>query len=47
MELHRSGHFPIERLCKVYPIENLEMALTDLKSGRVRWQRLSVAQRVD
>ena len=36
MELHRSGNFPIERLCKVYPIEKLETALTDLKSGSVR-----------
>ena len=47
MELHQSGHFPIERLCKVCPIEKLEMALTDLKSGSVRWQRLSVAQHID
>lgn len=37
MDLHRSGHFPVERLCKFYPIENLEAALTDLKSGNVRW----------
>lgn len=36
MELHRSGNFPIERLCKIYPIEKLETALTDLKSGSVR-----------
>lgn len=35
MELHRKGHFPIERLCKVYPIEKLESALSDLKSGSV------------
>lgn len=40
MKLHRSGNFPIERLCKVYPIEKLEMALTDLKSGSVRSQQL-------
>ncbi len=40
MELHRSGNFPIERLCKVYPIEKLETALTDLKSGSVRSQQL-------
>ena len=37
MELHRSGNFPIERLCKVYPIEKLETALSDLKSGSVRF----------
>ncbi|KAL8696402.1 MAG: hypothetical protein Q9224_002814 [Gallowayella concinna] len=35
MELHRTGNFPIERLCKVYPIDQLETALNDLKSGRV------------
>ncbi|KAM0795502.1 hypothetical protein BDR22DRAFT_775952, partial [Usnea florida] len=35
IELHRSGNFPIERLCKVYPVEELEVALTDLKSGSV------------
>ena len=38
MELHRSGNFPIERLCKNYHMDNLEMALTDLESGSVRWQ---------
>ena len=43
MELHRSGHFPIERLCKVYPIQKLETALADLKSGNVRCRRLSLA----
>ena len=40
MELHRSGNFPIERLCKIYPFEKLETALADLKSGSVRWQQL-------
>ena len=47
MELHRSGNFPIERLCKVYPVEKLEMALTDLKSGSVRWYQFILAQHVD
>ena len=36
MELHRSGNFPIERLCKVYPVEELAKALIDLKNGSVR-----------
>ncbi len=43
MELHRSGNFPIERLCKIYPMDKLEIALTDLKSGSVRWQQLLLA----
>ena len=47
MELHRSGNFPIERLCKVYPVEKLEMALADLKSGSVRWQRFTMAQHIE
>ncbi|KAI4244672.1 MAG: hypothetical protein L6R40_002876 [Gallowayella cf. fulva] len=41
MELHRSGDFPIERLCKVYPIDQLETALADLKSGSVKFSSCS------
>ena len=44
MDLHRSGNFPIERLCKVYPIEMLETALIDLKSGNVRLCQLLLVQ---
>ena len=46
MELHRSGNFPIERLCKVYPIEKLGTALTDLKSGSVRFSATIVGSKI-
>ena len=36
MEMHQAGHFPIERLCKVYPVENLKEAIRDLLNGQVR-----------
>jgi len=35
MELHRQGHFPIEKLCKVYPIKDFEQAIHDLHAGSV------------
>ncbi|CAH0055084.1 unnamed protein product [Clonostachys solani] len=35
MELHRQGHFPVDRLCKVYPVKDFETALSDMRSGKV------------
>ncbi|KAK3377220.1 chaperonin 10-like protein [Lasiosphaeria ovina] len=35
MELHRQGRFPIDKICKVYPIEDLDRAMADMKSGEV------------
>ena len=45
MELHRSGHFPIERLCKVYPVEKLEQAMGDLKNGSVSYEDSKLIKR--
>ena len=36
MEMHQAGKFPIERLCKVYPVENLNEAIHDMHTGNVR-----------
>ena len=35
VELHRSGDFPIERLCKTYPIAQLDEAIHDMHFGEV------------
>ena len=35
IELHRQGNFPIDRLCKTYPLSDLDQALDDLKKGKV------------
>ncbi|KAJ5322386.1 chaperonin 10-like protein [Penicillium brevicompactum] len=35
IQLHRNGKFPIERLCKIYPVKDLDQALSDLKAGKV------------
>lgn len=36
MEIHRTGHFPLEKLCKVYDVTDIERAITKIKEGRVR-----------
>lgn len=35
VELHQQGHFPVEKLCKVYPVSKIEDALHDLHEGSV------------
>lgn len=35
IELHRKGVFPIEKLCRTYPVERLEDAIHDLHTGNV------------
>lgn len=35
VEMQRRGDFPIERLCRTYPVERLKDAIHDLHSGKV------------
>lgn len=35
MELHRQGHFPVDKLCKIYSVKDFETALNDLRQGKV------------
>lgn len=35
VEMQRQGHFPVEKLIKVYDYKNLEQALADLRNGDV------------
>ncbi|KAF2996848.1 hypothetical protein E8E13_003842 [Curvularia kusanoi] len=35
IELHQRGAFPIEKLCRTYPVENLEDAIHDLHAGNI------------
>lgn len=35
IELHQSGAFPIEKLCRTYPVDGLEDAIHDLHTGNV------------
>ncbi|QLI68916.1 Aryl-alcohol dehydrogenase [Metarhizium brunneum] len=35
MELHQQGHFPIEKLCKVYSVKDFDTAIRDLREGKV------------
>ncbi|KIV83496.1 hypothetical protein PV11_05517 [Exophiala sideris] len=35
MDMHRDGHFPIDKICKTYPVEDLDLALEDIRSGKV------------
>jgi Zn-dependent alcohol dehydrogenase len=35
IEMHQAGHFPVDKLCKTYPISKFEDALADIKSGKV------------
>lgn len=34
--MHRTGHFPIEKLCKVYDVKDIERAITETKDSRER-----------
>lgn len=36
IDLHRQGKFPVERICKVYPVAELEKAIADMEAGTVR-----------
>ncbi|KAF2804133.1 NAD(P)-binding protein [Mytilinidion resinicola] len=35
VEMHQAGHFPIERLCRTYPVAKLNEAMHDLHTGQV------------
>lgn len=35
VELQRQGHFPIEKLCRTYPVANMKEAIHDLHAGKV------------
>ncbi|KAK7190637.1 Aryl-alcohol dehydrogenase 2 [Paraphaeosphaeria sporulosa] len=35
VELHSRGHFPIEKLCRTYPVEKVQDAIHDLHAGKV------------
>ena len=35
IKLHRSGHFPLEKLCTFYPISDFEKAISDVREGKV------------
>ncbi|KAM4055746.1 zinc-binding dehydrogenase [Hirsutella rhossiliensis] len=35
MELHQQGHFPVDKLCKVYSVRDFETALDDLRHAKV------------
>lgn len=36
ISLHKEGRFPIERLVKVYPAEEIDEAMADMKDGKVK-----------
>lgn len=46
LELYYSGKFPIDKISKCYPAENLYEAIEDLKLGRVSDRRLVVSRRL-
>lgn len=35
MELHKTGNFPIDRLCKIYNVKDFHQALEDIEQGKV------------
>ncbi|KAH9900279.1 GroES-like protein [Xylariomycetidae sp. FL2044] len=35
VDMHRAGHFPIDKLCKTYPISRFQEAIHDMHAGRV------------
>lgn len=35
MELHRQGHFPVDKLCKIYSVKDFDTAMSDLRQGKV------------
>lgn len=36
IEMHKSGNFPLERLCTFYDISDFETAISDVQAGKVR-----------
>jgi Zn-dependent alcohol dehydrogenase len=36
VRMQQAGRFPVERLCKTYPYQELHQALEDMHSGKVR-----------
>ncbi|KAF2671834.1 NAD(P)-binding protein [Microthyrium microscopicum] len=49
IQLYQQGHFPIDKLGKVYDVQNIEQALEDLKAGTVikpilSWNSISDTQ---
>lgn len=44
MELHRTGNFPIDRLCKIYNVENFHQALEDIEQGKVSHSNIFIAR---
>lgn len=41
IQLHREGRFPIDRLCRTYPVQRLKEAIHDMHTGKVStWIRL-------
>lgn len=36
IDLHLRGKFPVDKICKVYPVADLDKAITDMKAGVVR-----------
>ncbi|KAK3312933.1 chaperonin 10-like protein [Apodospora peruviana] len=35
IDLHRQGRFPIDKICKVYPIKDIDVAVAEMKAGEV------------
>lgn len=35
VKMHQEGQFPVDKLCKVYPVANMEQALHDMHEGSV------------
>lgn len=35
VELHQQGHFPVDKLCKVFPVSKMEEALHEMHEGKV------------
>ena len=35
MQMQHDGHFPIERLCKTYPVSKMKDAIHDLHTGKL------------
>jgi len=35
VRMHQEGNFPIEKLCKTYPVEKVEEAIRDMHNGKV------------
>ena len=35
VQMFQSGGFPVDELCKTYPVSKIEEAIEDMKSGKV------------